>query len=61
VPADDCDGQVLVLQDLLGIAAGKPAKFVRNFMLGAASIQAAIEAFGQAVRDGSYPAPEHCY
>jgi 3-methyl-2-oxobutanoate hydroxymethyltransferase len=57
----DCDGQVLVLQDLLGISAGKPAKFVRNFMLGAPSIQAAIEAFGQAVREGSYPAPEHCY
>jgi 3-methyl-2-oxobutanoate hydroxymethyltransferase len=56
-----CDGQVLVLHDMLGIYPGKAARFVRNFMRGAANIEDAITAYVNAVRDGSFPAPEHCY
>ncbi|MBR0568706.1 3-methyl-2-oxobutanoate hydroxymethyltransferase [Azoarcus sp. L1K30] len=56
-----CDGQVLVLHDLLGIYPGKTARFVRNFMLGAASIDDAVAAYVAAVKDGSFPAAEHCY
>jgi 3-methyl-2-oxobutanoate hydroxymethyltransferase len=55
-----CSGQVLVLYDMLGIYPGKPARFVRNFMHGADSIEAAIAAYVRAVKDGSFPAPEHC-
>ena len=55
----DCSGQVLVLHDLLGVFPGKKAKFVRNFMEGAESIQQAIENYVRAVRDGSFPGPEH--
>lgn len=55
-----CSGQVLVLYDLLGIYPGKPARFVRNFMNGAATIDAAIVAYVRAVKDGSFPGPEHC-
>lgn len=55
-----CSGQVLVLYDMLGIYPGKPARFVRNFMTGSASIEAAIAAYVHAVKDGSFPAPEHC-
>lgn len=57
----DCDGQVLVLQDMLGIYAGKSPKFSRNFMQGADSIQSAVEAYVQAVKNGSFPTTEHSY
>ena len=57
----DCDGQVLVLYDMLGITPGKVPKFVRNFLQGADGVPAAIRAYVDAVRDGSFPAPEHCF
>ena len=57
----DCSGQVLVLYDLLGIYPGKPPKFARNFLAGAGSIQAAAEHYVRAVKDGAFPAPEHCF
>ena len=57
----DCNGQVLVLHDMLGITAGKPPRFVRNFMMGADSIQAAVNAYVTAVKSGEFPAPEHCF
>lgn len=56
-----CDGQVLVLHDMLGITPGQPPRFVRNFMAGAGGIADAVSRYAQAVRDGSFPAPEHCY
>lgn len=57
----DCTGQVLVIQDALGIQPGKAARFVRNFMAGHDSIERAIAAYVAAVKDGSFPAPEHCF
>jgi 3-methyl-2-oxobutanoate hydroxymethyltransferase len=57
----DCDGQVLVLHDMIGVYPGRKARFVRNFMDGAASIDEAVARYVQAVGDGSFPAPEHCY
>lgn len=57
----ECSGQVLVLHDMLDVAPGKKAKFVRNFMAGAGSLQAAVEAYVRAVKDGSFPGPEHTY
>ncbi|MDR2015124.1 MAG: 3-methyl-2-oxobutanoate hydroxymethyltransferase [Azoarcus sp.] len=56
-----CHGQVLVMHDMLGVFPGKMARFVRNFMQGAASIEEAVSAYVASVRDGSFPAPEHCY
>jgi 3-methyl-2-oxobutanoate hydroxymethyltransferase len=44
---------------MLGIYPGKPARFVRNFMTGAESIEAAVIAYVQAVKDGSFPGLEH--
>ena len=55
----DCSGQVLVLHDMLDIYPGRKARFVRNFMQGATSVGGAIEAYVRAVKDGSFPAPEH--
>jgi len=57
----DCHGQVLVLHDMLGVYPGRKAKFVRNFMDGAASIDDAVKAYVKAVKNGSFPGPEHCY
>ena len=57
----DCAGQVLVIYDALGITPGKPARFVRNFMSGHDSIASALAAYVVAVRDGSFPGPEHCF
>ncbi|MBS1188436.1 MAG: panB [Rhodocyclaceae bacterium] len=57
----ECSGQVLVLHDMLDVAPGRKAKFVKNFMAGAGSLQAAVEAYVRAVKDGSFPGPEHTY
>ena len=57
----ECSGQVLVIQDMLDISPGKKARFVKNFMAGQSSIAGAIAAYVAAVRDGSFPGPEHCY
>ncbi|CAG0910972.1 unnamed protein product, partial [Cyprideis torosa] len=57
----ECDGQVLVLQDILGITAGRVPKFAKNFLEGQPSIQAAIESYNTAVKDGSFPGPEHVF
>ena len=57
----DCDGQVLVLHDAIGVFPGKPARFVRNFMDGANDIESAVKAYVAAVKDGSFPGPEHTY
>ena len=48
-------GQVLVLHDMLGVNLGKNAKFVRNFMQEADGVQAAMEAYVKAVKEGSFP------
>ncbi|MDP2136195.1 MAG: 3-methyl-2-oxobutanoate hydroxymethyltransferase, partial [Sulfuritalea sp.] len=57
----DCDGQVLVLHDMLGVYPGKKGRFVRNFMEGAASIDDAVIAYVKAVKEGTFPAAEHTY
>lgn len=55
------DGQILVLYDVLGITSGRLPSFVRNFMTGGGDIEAALRAYVAAVKDGSFPAPEHCF
>jgi 3-methyl-2-oxobutanoate hydroxymethyltransferase len=57
----DCSGQVLVLHDMLDVFPGRKARFVRNFMKGASGIADAVERYVRAVKDGSFPAAEHCF
>lgn len=57
----DCSAQVLVLYDLLGIYPGKAPRFAKNFLTGQDSVQAAVAAYVQAVKNGAFPAPEHCF
>jgi 3-methyl-2-oxobutanoate hydroxymethyltransferase len=56
----DCSGQVLVIHDALDVAPGRKPRFVRNFMAGRDSVVSAVAAYAAAVRDGSFPGPEHC-
>ncbi len=55
----DCDGQVLVLHDLLGVTPGRRPRFVKDFLQQGGSVEGAIAAYVAAVRDGSFPGPEH--
>ena len=56
----DTDGQVLVLHDMLGLSlSGRAPKFVKNFMEGQSSIQAAIGAYVSAVKQRTFPGSEH--
>lgn len=56
-----CDGQVLVLYDMLGITPGRRPRFVKDFLEPAGSVPAAITAYVKAVRDGGFPGPEHSF
>lgn len=56
-----CSGQVLVMHDMLGIFTGNRPRFVRNFMCGGVTIRDAVVAYINAVKDGSFPAEEHCF
>jgi 3-methyl-2-oxobutanoate hydroxymethyltransferase len=52
-----CDGQVLVLHDMLGLSPRSPS-FSRNFLAGCDGIEAAVRAYVEAVRSGAFPGPE---
>jgi 3-methyl-2-oxobutanoate hydroxymethyltransferase len=56
-----CSGQVLVLHDMLAISTGKPRRFVRDFTAGGNGIGAALRAYVEAVRIGTFPGPEHSF
>jgi len=57
----ECDGQILVLQDMIGIYPKKSPKFSKNFMQNADSIQAAIGDYVTEVKAGRFPAAEHSF
>ncbi|ASF45896.1 3-methyl-2-oxobutanoate hydroxymethyltransferase [Methylovulum psychrotolerans] len=57
----DCDGQVLVLQDMLNISGGKRPRFVKDFMQEAGTVAGAILAYHNAVKQGAFPAAEHSF
>jgi 3-methyl-2-oxobutanoate hydroxymethyltransferase len=55
----DCDGQVLVLPDLLGLNEGFAPKFLKKYADLAADARAAVEKYGDEVRSGAYPDADH--
>jgi 3-methyl-2-oxobutanoate hydroxymethyltransferase len=57
----DCDGQVLVYHDLLGLYRGKAPRFVKRYADLAPAIQDALERFAADVRTGAFPGNEHTY
>jgi 3-methyl-2-oxobutanoate hydroxymethyltransferase len=57
----ECDGQVLVLHDILKLTFAQPAKFVRQYGDAAALIKDAVTRFKQDVESGAYPSEEESY
>ena len=57
----DCDGQVLVIYDLIGLTHGRRPRFVKNFLSGQDSIAGALTAYANAVRAREFPTAEHSY
>ena len=57
----DCDGQVLVSYDMLGINTQRLPKFVKNFLEENNSVQGAVEAFISAVKTNKFPDNQHSY
>jgi 3-methyl-2-oxobutanoate hydroxymethyltransferase len=57
----DCDGQVLVLHDLLGLSAGPIPKFVRRYADLAGIAREAVASFAADVRSGGYPSSDETY
>ena len=57
----DCDGQVLVYHDLLGMTEGRAPRFVKRYAQLATTIRAALQTYADEVRSGTYPAAEHTY
>jgi len=56
-----CDGQILVLYDILGISIGKRPKFSKDFMAQAGSVEAAVKAYVDAVKQGTFPGQDHVF
>jgi 3-methyl-2-oxobutanoate hydroxymethyltransferase len=57
----ECDGQILVLHDMIGLSAGHAPKFTRGYANVSETISNAVAAYAQDVRDGSFPADEESY
>ncbi|HEV2112513.1 MAG TPA: 3-methyl-2-oxobutanoate hydroxymethyltransferase [Terriglobales bacterium] len=57
----ECDGQVLVLHDMLNLSFAQPAKFVRQYGDAAGVIRGAVEHFKRDVEQGAYPGDEESY
>ncbi|MDD1622571.1 MAG: 3-methyl-2-oxobutanoate hydroxymethyltransferase [Methylococcaceae bacterium] len=57
----NCDGQVLVLYDMLDISVGNRPRFSKNFMAGAVGIADAVHRYHQQVKSAQFPGPEHSY
>jgi len=56
-----CNGQILVLQDILGFTHGKTPSFSKNYMLENNDIQQAISAYVSDVKNKSFPDASHCF
>ncbi len=57
----DCDGQVLVLQDLLGLSNGFRPKFLRTYLDGFGQVRDAVDRFDRDVKQGAYPLAAESY
>jgi 3-methyl-2-oxobutanoate hydroxymethyltransferase len=56
-----CDGQVLVVYDMLGISTGKRPRFSKNFLADTNSIEFALKNYSNAVKNGEFPTDEHSF
>lgn len=56
-----CDGQVLILHDLIGFFDRFTPKFAKRYMNLLEEIERALKQYGQEVKEGAFPGPEHCF
>lgn len=56
-----CDGQVLVIQDMLGMFGDFQPRFVKRYASLGDTMQEAFQQYTRDVQDGTFPGPEHCY
>lgn len=56
-----CDGQVLVIYDMLGISTGKRPRFSKDFLSDTNSIESALKNYVQAVKNGDFPTAQHSF
>ena len=56
-----CDGQVLVVNDILGMFGDFKPKFVKRYAELGAEMKKAFDSYKKDVEDGKFPGPEHCY
>ncbi len=56
-----CDGQVLVLHDLLGVTPGQRPRFSKDFLADGGSVYQAVVEYVQAVKEGTFPGPDHSF
>lgn len=57
----DCDGQILVTEDILGLSGPRIPRFAQQFTDVGAVIDQAVKSYAQQVREGSFPTLEHCF
>ena len=57
----DCDGQILVLYDILDVTIGRKPRFAKNYIQGSGNCLDAIKTYVSEVKSGAYPAEEHCF
>ena len=58
---DGCDGQILVYQDMLGLFSDYTPKFVQHFANLGGEMQAAFQAYDEAVKNGTFPDDAHAF
>jgi 3-methyl-2-oxobutanoate hydroxymethyltransferase len=56
-----CDGQILVIHDMLGLQTRLAPKFVKRYAELGEEVAAALSAYRREVQEGTYPGEEHCY
>lgn len=56
-----CDGQILVLYDILDVTFGRKPRFAKNYMIDGTNCFDAIKQYVSEVKSGAYPAAEHCF
>jgi 3-methyl-2-oxobutanoate hydroxymethyltransferase len=57
----ECDGQVLVMHDMLGLSESLKPRFVKAYAALSQAVAEAAAAYAREVREGVFPAPQHCY
>lgn len=57
----ECDGQVLVAEDIFNLSGSRIPKFAQQFSNVQAAIRQGVEAYSSQVRDGSFPTLNHCF